>query len=471
MFLGGGTGRPLGPNVSLGDVWNQGVRPPQPQPASPPAAASPGRARSSVQAPAGANSQAQGLGQISQPLLTGGLSSDFLPSEASSPVRSVVSEPRQSQSGPQIPQRPIASGTSADGSSQYSTAYLQALAAVGIFPSAGAPSQSGSKRPRTLDPPVAANNSQASSPDIGDLRRKLRALQANSGGAASVRLPVGDKTTDAGTLGEAPPPPAPTTPTRLPVTMDVDSSPVGVSTANTSSDTPFFSPQAQTSSPISPTRQRPARPLRRVPRRPNLRPMTSVSSASPPQRNSVFSSLLQQQDSTVFNASSMLQGGSAVTEEVHHLDWPPDRQQRRGGILRRVIDRTRRMGRNIVAVGGERRGRRDRQRAALRLGLGREAAAAAAGDDSAGDGSNAQQATTATPASYAGIMTSPSNGREVFYVPPRGYVVPGFRRADWGNVAGERQYTYFYDPSSVTGQMILDAARQGLIPSQSQLMN
>lgn len=478
VYSGGGTGRPLDPNVLLQDIW-YGSNPPPPPPSAP--ATSSERTRSSSVPDSNINGVYQSPGAVSQAILSAEVFSPVLLAPGTqAPVGSSSSGRRTSHSGPNSPYSPAVSTQGTDNSSQLSPGYLQALAAVGVFPPLDTSSaKSGSKRPRTPDPhPAGAESTQSSSPKFEVLRRKLRALEATSdSGAFPARFPVGERTTDAGTYGEdLPSQPAAKTPTAFPVGV-LDISQGGSSTVAPSSDTPFFSPEAILNrSPLgpSPAKQRtPPRPLRRVPRGRNLRPpRSSVSNGSPPQRRPA--ALQQQAPSGPSSgaATSLVPGRDVVTEQIHDLYWPPDRQRRRHrrGMLWRVIQGTRRLGRNIVA---NRARRRDRQRSALRLGVSCEGAAAAddnAGSDYDADDDDTRRRLPITPDGYAGIVRSPTRGREVFYVPPRGYVVRGFRRVgECSDAVGEGRRAYFYSPSSVAGQMILETAGLGIIPSSSEL--
>lgn len=493
VYNGGGTGRPLDPNVPLQDVWYGGNPPPPPplpltHPA--PATSSTGTRSSSVP-------ESNTAGVFQSP---GAVSQAILSAEGFSPVRlapgtqpSVDSSStgrRPSHSGPNSPHSPAVSGQGAYNSSQLSPGYLQALAAVGVFPPLDASSaKSGSKRPRNPDDhPAGADSTQSSSPDLEALRRKLRALQATSdGGASPARFPVGERISDAGSHGEdLPSRPAAKTPNAFPVDM-LGVSQRSSSSGATPSDVPFFSPEAILNrSPLGPSpakQQTPPRRLRRVPRRRNLRPPRSsaASNGSPPQRRPAA---LQQQAPAGPSggaANSWVPGRDVVTEQIHDLYWPPDRQRLRPrrGMFRRVIDGTRRLGRSILT---NRSQRRDRQRAALRLGVSREGAAAAADDINAGagfgsdsdidDDTRRRLPPRITPDGYAGIVRSPTRGREVFYVPPPGYVVRGFQRVgECSDAVGEGRRAYFYSPSSVAGQLILEEAGLSVVPSSSELVD
>lgn len=247
---------------------------------------------------------------------------------------------------------------------------------------------------------------------------------------------------------------------------------------------PFIDPPANGRSTVGPSSdsQRrpwplPPRPLRRMPRRRHLRP--GSISASPRQRfvsstsSSAFS-LQGNQSSGGFSAGIRSRKASGpVWEEFYHLYWPPERPtgHRRGGIFRRVVEGTRRLGRNIVAG---RRQRWGRQRAALWRRLGREETAAASGSGNAAEASiNSGEQVADLPAGYAGVLNTPHRGRQVFYVPPQGHIVPGFRSVGtsgrYGNVSGRPMY--FYDAQSVEAQMILEAARLGMVPAQNERMH
>lgn len=483
--IGGGFGRPLNPNQAVDNVWFNGL------PASLPSASqSPERTRSSLQAPGDAQNQSQGLGGLPETLSVGAVPSLSAPGTQPS----VKSGSRSSQLGPRTPQRSAPSG---DGTKvvQSFSPYLEALAALDIqplLPPLDASVKSGNVRPRssprTPDHSARADASPSSpSPDLSDLRRRLRDLRADNTGPHPAASPFGDdRTTDAGTFGE----PSPRRPSGLAGTttlgdpMDVDTSSQGIGIVDTSgpslissapSDSPAYSPRAQRRSPTvprSPTPRRPLtqRPLRRVPRRQNLRVnlssgsgfswATGATRGSPPRQPTA--SPLQAPSSGV---GSMVGRDVVVTEQVFSLYWPPGGRQQRG-LLRRVVDRTRRFGRTILAAGGGgRRGRRDRQREALHRGVDRDVIAAGGNVNNA---SGAGGGGGGVVVGYAGLMYSPSRGREVFYVPPRGYFVSGFRRADWWYAVGEARYTYLYDPQSAAAQMILDAARQGVVPAQSE---
>lgn len=513
--LGGATGRPLNENQALDGVWFHGNPPPTP----PAVSVGPG---SSLQAAAPDNSGViQNTGELPQ----GGNSSLSTPGVEASIARSGS---KQSQLGPPpISQQPVLSYYGAD-NPRFSPPNLEALAGLGIHspdllsPNNTSPGQSGSQRsrssPRTPDPASAGgvaqervNSPQSSSlTELEDLRSRLRGLRADNGTSQRPSPPPffpaddGSRSTHAGTYGDPSRSGSRTTSIPLLDLMDVDTSNEGDTNlrrrSSSTSERPVFSNAPVSSTPTqsnSPTRSRriperrtPPRPLRRIPRRRNLRSNTSSSSgfswATGATRGNASPRFFSSSGSGVSTSGSM-PGKGVVTEQVFPLYWPlsPERQRHHGGagLLRRMVEGTRRLGRTILVAGG-RRGQRDRQRAALRHGVSREeqeqestartAGAAGAGTTNnpvvGGSGQGATPTTAPAIAGYAGLIRSPFRGREVFYIPPlRGYVAPGFRRADWWwHAAGgeARRYTYFYDAQSAAAQRILDAARQGIVPVQ-----
>lgn len=176
------------------------------------------------------------------------------------------------------------------------------------------------------------------------------------------------------------------------------------------------------------------RPLRRVPRRKMLRPNNSLSRGSPTLKLPSAS----QQQQLVSRISGSTLGKNELAGQFCKLHWPPRRDC--FGVFRRIVEGSRRMRQNMFPSRDGRRRRWVRQRAALRLGFGREEAGTA--DDQANNGVGAEADKDAAEG-YAGWTKSISGAREVFYVAPRGLAVPGFNRLVWWRGTGSPRLRLF----------------------------